>query len=688
MIHTAKHISSDAKTTPLFRLKGLPNLAPATISSLDIHGVALRRQVAFSQYADNITHFLAATSKGERLRIDGEPLGRLSVTGTNVPLAHPVVKFALLKDLPTQKVDKFVSTLGPGASSEVVGRTRVYTMKTMPKGMLAKLKVIASRDFNAGPDFVNIRGYEAYLLINRLIDLFLRVHTYTAKFEPLPEESLVAIQSLDTTHPDFIRAHGEIMKTLKPQEQQVGEDEAMNLAGETPVATDDATEHIDVTDYSVAVEEGALINGSDEYEDEVSALGVHIGVYSTAGIDSVAWAKPSPVPNSEINRGPPGSVPEESGILFPYFCGLVEPDPKILREFVCRRAFLLLGNTTEECQANYLEYRRGIASLATTQVGMELTHMITGINLALQTQGRCFMLLDRKEYSGFVLLGHEFCVFDTKQWILPDKENLRESLLNIDPHAKSVKELCRLFVGWRVKGAYSGDALSEDDFDHPVRIAAAFEKLDITQLEKEDLTYGNQLARCLNYQGDGFKPMDPIVVAEQIALLFSDAPIQLSPPTYFPDMTSVNTGREFAIMSRFGPESFSLWNDRGSLFECKPVQITSVVTNNKRKREQKEEDKFANMPDRILITPKPLQIALNDWKKVVDKGSIRIDLKERAGKFRNVNVVSEMSRKKIWGALCDGLGEVETRPRKKTKGNDEPKDAEYDDVMSALLGSL
>jgi hypothetical protein len=97
-------------------------MCPCSPNNLDIHGIALRRQVAFTEYARNIGYFIAATDSGLRHRVDGRPFGPPPVDKDMLPFKPPPVNFALLKELPATVTDKFTASLGPGSSSNVVGK--------------------------------------------------------------------------------------------------------------------------------------------------------------------------------------------------------------------------------------------------------------------------------------------------------------------------------------------------------------------------------------------------------------------------------------------------------------------------------------------------------------------------------------------------------------------------------------
>jgi hypothetical protein len=703
MVYTAQHVGTDDNTPPIFRLKGLSQMVPSRPTELDIHGIAFKHQVAFSQYARNIAYFVAATDHRQRKRVDGRPIGVPPANVRMLPFPAPPVNFALLKDLPHQSVDRFLASLGPSASSEVKGKTRIFTLRSPPSNaLLEKLFIIASKDTNCGPDSVNLRGYQSYRLLSGFINSFLCTHTYAAKYPIDPTESVTRIATLDTGHTSGFDTELQSYYTFDddddddntPHQGVQGSEvhpPATPQSGEAmeqdqPPATPRAPPPPKYTgDYSIRANE--LLNGDLDDDDRAEILdnSMHTSMSAIAGIDSVVWAKPSPVKSSDINIGPTASVPNEPGILFPYFKGLVTADNNWLRSFVCRRFFLYLGETTAECQRNYVDFRKGISSLGNTPQGMEMAHMIIGIELALETQGRCYLLSNLNSYDGFVILGTQFCVFDTKKWVAPGEEELINALADMDPHMRAARSLTRLMVSWKAAGSYTGEILNEEGFDSPEIVFEQLSKLDISKLSKEDIKEGDLLVRALNYAGDGFRPMDPMIVAEAFQQYFSTDPVPLRAPTFFPNLSIFRESRAFNVLSRFGPEAPSLWNDRGSIYKCLPVRLASVESSRKRKKTD-EVDNYANMPEKILITPKPLHIAVQDVAKMEKNSAIKIDLKERARGSRNITVSADVSRKRLWDVLIEGLSSEES-VAKRVKTDASVIAANYDDVLASFIGA-
>lgn len=654
-LYTARHISSNDKTVPLFTVKGLTNLAPSTLTNLNIVGVPLEKQVAFTQYADNISSFIWANVTRKTVTVTGLPLGLVN-SKSKLPMATPPVSFILQKELDFEKAEKFVNNLGPGASKTKSGKTMIYTAPALDSEMYHRILSVSASHYSCGRESVTPAGIVAHRLISSCIAEFLKIHTYAA-FSTPPEEAITEIRLA------------------------IG-NEVTGLVEDCSKKKDKATL---MQSYSAELarmgeverDEDAMVELS-AYQEEFSKL--RHGVSST-GVDTVFRAKPSPV--RESNMGPATAVPNMPGVIFPYFQGLIQPDSVIMSQFVIRRLYSLLGSTNQECQELYAKIRRGINSLSTTNEGMVLSHVILGVELALQTQGRCFLIIESKKYLGFALLGSKFAIFDSSHWIAPvDAAALRADLHELDPHLQAVHKLVGSFVTMTESSQYTGPAVSEETFNSPSSLIPVLKGIALDKIEDQLERELNQCFRSLNYMGSGYLQQNPQIVAEMLETFFSDAVVELDRPTYIPSIRTAVDTREFVLLSRFGPDAPSLWNERGTLFKCEARE--TAETSEKGKRKMGALDTYANMPDKILVTPKPLEISVRDFGKMVAEGGVKMDLKERAGKYRNMSIEAEVMRKRIWKALVDGMQEANKKRKTESKSKVVASE-DFDDVIGSLL---
>jgi len=664
-VFTARNIVGNDKTTPLFSLKGLPNQVPATISSLNISGVPLERQVAYQQYASNISSFLHATMARKTITVTPRPLG---YPESYIPLQMdpPVTSFTLAKPLSTDQADKLVGNLGPGASRTMQGKTMVFHAPALPIDRLPLVDTVSTSFFNAGRDAVNPKGMRSYLFLNTVISAFLHVHSYSA-FRTENSESITVFEEL------VGGIHG---SSYYPAVTESKDDKG--------AATKKTA---DLSDKSYTLNEWKKRERSeDDMDDEEPPMKVadSSGYFRSRGNETVFKAKPAPKA-LKSSIGGSKDVPSSPGLLFPYFTGLVQPDPTYMNTIVLRRFYQLLGSSHESAQSTYLDIRHGINSLASTQRGMELCHILLGIDLALDTQSRCFVIIEKNKYLGFSLLGARYAIFANSKWFAPASEEIfLQALSRMDPHESAVDDIIQKLEKLAESSSYAGQ-INRTIFAEPSTLVEELSKLKVSELEDEDVRDLDRLIKNLNYMGTGYLSQNPQMISEMLTTLASNQTIDLTRPTFIPSIKAPLTSRTFKVLSRFGPEAPSFWNDRGQEIMCKAVDKSVQTTGGKRKIG--EPDIFGNMPSRLLITPKPLLIAVRDMDRVIDSGKVKMDIKERAAKYRNISLEHEETRKSVW----KGLVELCAKETKKVKVSSEAKGAEgggvaIDEALFQLLG--
>lgn len=628
-IYTARNIVGNDKTTPLFSLKGLPNQAPSTISLLNIQGISLERQVAYTQYSANISSFIFASLTRKTITVSPRPLGYISLSQL-LPLDPPTVSFTLAKVLDSDRADKLVSNLGPGASRTQSGKTVIFHAPALPIGSLDLVNTVSTAFFNAGRDAINPKGMKSYLFLNSVIMTFLHVHSYPA-FRDEDPESITSFDQLvagDLGGSYFAKEYTEKSKDGKEVSK---------------------TRDLDEFAYSLN-EYSKRVREEDDMETEpVKLAKTSAGYLRSRGHETVFRARP--VSKSQVNIGSIADIPKSTGLVFPYFHGLLQPDAVFMNGMILRRFYQLLGSTHEKCQTTYIEIRHGINSLATTPRGMEISHILLGIDLALDTQSRCFVIIDKNKYVGFSLIGARYAIFANTRWFAPAAEEaFAVALARMDPHESAVVDIIEKLEKLKTDDLYTG-MTNKTIFSEPETLVGELAKLKMNELEDDDVRDLDRFVRNLNYMGTGYLSQNPQMIADMLATLASTKDVSLSRPTCLPSIKAPFASRSFKLLSRFGPEAPSFWNDRGSEIICKPVDKSVVSVGGKRKIG--ESDIFGNMPDKLLITPKPLLMAVRDMERVIETGKVKMDAKERAGKYRNISLEHEDTRKSVWKGLIE-----------------------------------
>jgi len=310
---------------------------------------------------------------------------------------------------------------------------------------------------------------------------------------------------------------------------------------------------------------------------------------------------------------------------------------------------------------------------------MALTHIMMMVKIALDTQTRLFVVLEDGVYKGSVILGSGFKVFDGASWKEP-VTNLAEDLEFLDPTLRSIREIARMLSNLKLEGSYSGPDFTKDFIETPNKLVSVFSGFSFDSIGAETIAKLDSLFQGLNLRGAGFEAMNPQNVLKFVESFFSDEPAIIQRPTYIPAIRAPIESKSFVLLSRFGPEAPSFWNEKGS-------EITvAAASSGSGKRKRDDEELYGYMPKEFHIIPKPLHIAHRDFHKVLQKGAVKMDLKERARGFRTIGLIKETAIKPIWKALVEGLenhsgDEVVVAKKRKV---DAPL-PDYDDVLAKFL---
>ncbi|KAI0992929.1 hypothetical protein K3495_g15255, partial [Podosphaera aphanis] len=412
------------------------------------------------------------------------PLGSLRAT-PGLGLTPPIVQFVLKKALPFDKSEQFVLKLGPGASKTITGKTTTYASPSLDRGVLVSVLQVCAPYHSNARDVVNPEGLYAYYFLNDLFHTFLRVQSY----------------------PAFSDENGDPQILLEPKVTTPGKSTRKRTRQQ-------------------AEREGSTSQPSEFMESASSTWTVHGG--------AEAVFKASPVRHKMVSVGSSTSIPKSPGNVFPYFTGLIQPDATFISSLILRHFMRILGSNPQLCQDEFVKLRHGIKSLSTTDVGMELCHIALGVSLALETQSRCFVIIDHSSYKGFCLLGARYTIFMNNKWIHAGSEkDLSKAIARVDPHEHAVEEIMSKLSELASKELYTG-RVEKAIFQEPSTLVEQLGMLKLDNLSEDDVRELDRNLMHLNYSEGGFWSRNPHYVTEMLKLLSSGSEIELSRPTVIP----------------------------------------------------------------------------------------------------------------------------------------------------------
>jgi hypothetical protein len=361
------------------------------------------------------------------------------------------------------------------------------------------------------------------------------------------------------------------------------------------------------------------------------------------GQDAVLVAKPSPKPY-QASLGSVSEVPNEPGLVFPYFHGMLVADTAGLRSLTSKLFFRNFGATTDsDAREGFQNFRNNAGIIATSPIGAVIGHILKGFEMALDGQAHCFLMFDDEEYLGFCLLGDHFYVHNGTAWMMPvSAEDLRGELHNIATHESNLVAIVEVLSQTR---DLRGDAImvEKEEIDTPVGLLDTLAVVDESQ--GEQVKQLGKLIQNLHFKG-GFFELGPQSIVWALEKLSNDRDSSLADRNlYIPlsDWQDCDT-REFQVFAAFGPRAFHFLNRRGTRV---PVP-----------KSDEDVDIMASMSGEppkmtfpyMLAYPCTVAEAVKKWEMLKETGTLILDFEERAQGSRALRWNGQ-SRDLIWAKL-------------------------------------
>jgi hypothetical protein len=542
-----------------------------------------------------------------------------------------------------------------------VGKTLEYTIPNPSMAQLPKFIQASNPNYAVGPNRLTPLGFKAYMKVMTCVDLFLSANYYPA-FKDLDEQIPQSLQMelgitgvVDKEKKQWFYGYKD---KLKRNDEGVLDNHSVLKRQKIRQEGQDADSSMRVDEAMVELDEGDY--GAMTFSDPAA---------------SVIYAKPSGRP-SDMNYGGPGTCPALPGLVFPYFKGMTRPDFHTIRETLINHFFRLFGDDFESCKANISGFKRGLNNLGNTEAGMELSHVMKGIQLALSTQTRLYLIFD-PHYSGFVLLGAHFSVWDGSMWIDPvSPEAVKEQLDRLDTHRNAVIEICQMLSRVDMKGSSNlkVDVLP-DTIQHASDLLREMNLRDFT--DYDDSAEFDKSLQALIWKTPYLQIGPDTLISLLIAVETGTMPAYKEEAIYIPSCRAPVSDPLFLCLARFGPDAPSLWHTRG--------EIISVLPEASRKGKEKEAVELPAVPKEFIIIPKPLLTAYSDWLRILKEQAVSFNFKERAREYRAHVIRDDGMRKRLWEGLQECMSSWSKRhvgvPSQKRKRLDASLDITAEDVL-------
>jgi hypothetical protein len=613
MIFITPVVSRAVQATKEYIARGLEGLTVGKIGDVPIFGRANSQQLAYDGYRANIECFIQATASKTKIVTSSEGFSFPDDYEFQAPFALPRTVFKLSGDMSTEQRGRFENSLRSEGLEKVDGKEKnLYTIQRPSPTTLKKLKQIAHPRTIHLTDYAQLEGTLDLLPVFNYLDAFLATNTYSYKKSDYPvsnETKRIIHAELRACGKQWYReGFSEKKDSLKkialgkevPQGRKVDHAE-----------TEDLTPHMD-TEYPQTI---------------------------------VLVAKPSLNPSS-ASWGHPSSVPNKSGLVFPYFDGMLLADTGFVRRSVSTFFLRLMGENTKAAHSSFAILRKTMGTATTTPQGIVLTHVLMGIDLALQTQTQVYLLFDGTAYLGFVLLGEEFIISMRGKLYEPlAPADLRKELLEMHTHDGALEALVGIFGQCTLTGGDNGMITKEEIETGPLLLNQLAE-IDTERTDKEVIGKLSEMLKRLNFPGDylSFSPTNLRWAIEQMTL-FVD--IELTDEKVFiPIKDWEGMQRKVAqVMACFGPRSPSFIDPKGREITVRTSSFFGEYEGEGRTRKRTN--------NRFIVYEKILTQAIKDWDKLEKDGKMKINLEERAIGSRG-HVFQNDSIDVIWNALKSG----------------------------------
>jgi hypothetical protein len=635
MIYIAAEITGKAPQTQAFSNKGLSGLTQSRVSDVILFGKPTYNQVAFSGYKGSIEAFLLSTASRVKVstKVDHFPIP----VGypTTVPLQFPPIIFKLAKQASAEFIRNLLEGWERFGVKQVdIGKgSQVFTMER-PSLEVVRDKV-AGISLARGPTVAGYAQVEAAvdaIRIYQCVDLFLATNTYYYKKED--------DEVMSTTSSEGTSELGKVMELRSDSNYWRPGFSTGSVAKEwsSERTRISALEPVDLTPQKV---------------------------YATPVPNSVLVAKPSPKPAS-TSFGPPSAVPSHPGLLFPYFAGMLAPDAAGLRELFVNHFFRNLGSSTVSAKQAFLTFRSVISTFAHTPQGTMITHVLKGIDLALDTQTHLFLIFDDQIYLGFCLLGEAFSIFAHGKFVEPlGEQELRAELLTLQTHSKSLDDLAA-----RLRRCVDAEddqiSVEDNELRSMTRLGYILSTVALRDDEEDEKELSEILARLsFPTRYKTFKPANIVWLIDQLTSSLSE-PMPEDLPLFIPLKGWQNCGsKTWQTFAAFGPRGPSFRNSTGMELKIGKVSDSNVFS----ERDEKGVLKYPLM----LVGEKVIGECVRDWKVVLEKGSVKMDFRERAAgsrlhTFRGdqlTGIWNKLREEVTAGNIAVGKGESERGEKRK-----------------------
>lgn len=365
-------------------------------------------------------------------------------------------------------------------------------------------------------------------------------------------------------------------------------------------------------------------------EDNGIQLSVAVDPDSIAEEVTLNYAKPTR-DDGILPWGSTSNLPNTFGIVCPFVPDLASWDKDMVPQVIERYFLRCLGTSTNHCLHAYSKLTQDWKkSIHKTDIGNILTHMAKVIMIAIPAQARPFPVIEDKQYLGMYLSGACFSVGIRGSLVQPvSAEDNSSDFKLFGGHRSSLKQAILTI-------AVKDDEDDVDDFEL-IMSSKTMREFERRMLESYTLTSSDSLdcLRHLNFEQsyltislDNVKRVCEMIKAREFP---DDLPMHYS---------AFGSNDPFKLgLAAFGPAPPS----------PKIPGAPKIRLNNKIPADK-------DLPRNLLFRKCSLDIAVADWKEVLEHAITNNDPQNLNARYMNIKVQGN-ENKRNWFSLMKGMSE-------------------------------
>lgn len=571
-------------------------------------------QIAYQNYKNLIAAFMKATVENKTIPCTKKGYKFAMKVNQCLSFPPPPLVFTFESKLSAAKND---ALLALGCTTFLQGKEVYYQLRDYELGLV---DTIVKHD--PKPNFrtrvlmgsTNLAGIRSFFTCLRIVTAFLCTHSYPA-FDGKVEG-------------DIGGRYDSLAGFVSTKRKGTFEErEGKKTRVDPEVEDDEDTEMVDV---------------------DIDELGVEDFEFGTAGSAQDRVPKAKPTNPQVVNCGPVSTAPSLPGLLFPYFPGLLEDDRQFIPSVVRTYFLQSLGNDREEICSAFQDFKGGCGTWASSESGRILQHVFAGIQMALESQTRLYLLNDKK-YNGFSMHGWYFHVSIYGRVYYPkEAEELTAEIRKSDEHANAILALMKLLKECKI------------DKDCPKEYKTLPRRLD-------DLRGARHLHELIAWRvkdDETIQAIDKLVAETSFPQKFRSFTVDniiqalkwIVGDDTIPEGEPMYLGGGIARRIEKSLEAFSVFGELGPSFIVpggKGVKIPSSVA-----ADVQLESKGKNPPplNVMVLSKKPLIQCMNDWETLCRTG-VYLNRVERSTAFKSIRITDKEDIKQLWHFLIEEIGE-------------------------------